>query len=162
MYVLIRPPKSRHSEPRNSHIASLLLEMPVVAACPPWVSRSSLSSGMSVRCVRSSWVSTVGAGPGVGSPPIGMSSSIVSVSRVCVSAGSLPRSGAPCPGVFSSGGVPPTSLAHDEPTVASPLPASGSGGTGSYSESGATDGSSAHPNMPNTRIDDTDDGEEVL
>ena len=109
---------------------------------------------MSVRCVRSSWVSTVGAGPGVGSPPIGMSSSIVSVDRVCVSAGSLPRSGAPCPGVFSSGGVPPRLdlIAHGEPTVASPLPASGSGGTGSYSESGATDGSSAHPNMPNTRM----------
>ena len=60
MYVEIRPPNSRHSEPRNSHIASLLLEMP---ACwrAPVVSRSAVCSGMSVRLVRSSPVSTVGA-----------------------------------------------------------------------------------------------------
>jgi hypothetical protein len=29
MYVEIRPPKRRHSEPKNSHIANLLLERPV-------------------------------------------------------------------------------------------------------------------------------------
>jgi hypothetical protein len=30
MYVLIRPPKSRQSDPRNNHIAVLLLDKPVV------------------------------------------------------------------------------------------------------------------------------------
>jgi hypothetical protein len=29
MYVEMRPPKRRHSEPRNSHMASLLLDRPV-------------------------------------------------------------------------------------------------------------------------------------
>jgi hypothetical protein len=29
MYVLMRPPKRRHSEPRNSHMPNLLLDNPV-------------------------------------------------------------------------------------------------------------------------------------
>src|SRR4028118_1621139 len=31
----MRPPKSRHSEPRNTHIASFSLERPVLVAWPP-------------------------------------------------------------------------------------------------------------------------------
>src|SRR5918993_5976289 len=36
MYVEISPPKSRHSDPRNSHIASLLFDSPVVVWCTTW------------------------------------------------------------------------------------------------------------------------------
>src|SRR4051812_39266631 len=39
----MRPPNSRHSEPRKSHMASLVLEMPVLVAkpAPPWTTSGS-------------------------------------------------------------------------------------------------------------------------
>ncbi len=144
MYVLIRPPNSRHSEPRNSHIASLLLDSPVVPSIAGH--RSAVCSGMSVRPVRSSPVSTAGASPGSGTPPIGISS-IVSTMPLLVSGRSVPRSGAPSPGVFSSGG-----FGVSRHVVTSSVLGSSSGGVGSKSDSGATEGSSAHPKAARIRI----------
>ena len=34
MYVLMRPPNNKHSDPKKSHIATLLLDKPVVVVCP--------------------------------------------------------------------------------------------------------------------------------
>src|SRR6478609_8830715 len=58
----MRPPNSRHSEPRNSHIANLLLDSPVVVWCtgpcgmcgasgamPPWGMVASANGGELLR-----------------------------------------------------------------------------------------------------------------
>src|SRR6478735_7866877 len=46
----MRPPKRRHSDPRNTHIASFSLEMPVVVTCS-WSGPTSSSLRAAARSV---------------------------------------------------------------------------------------------------------------
>ena len=52
----MRPPKSRHSDARNSHIASLVLEMPVLVSCSMCATGASASASSTL-----SWAVTVSA-----------------------------------------------------------------------------------------------------
>ena len=77
-------------------------------ACPPCVSRSArlLRHVGEARCAPRRCRPSAPA-PGSGTPPIGISSIVSVIGVAAARLGSLPRSGAPWPGVFSSSGVAP-------------------------------------------------------